>query len=744
MKASRKLNLFLSLLLVFTLVFGPIEGVFAQDNELSDAILDTQVLPESEETPEESLDTDEVVEEATIEENEIFEDSENQVEDSTEIKENSSEEEIKTDEETSTEIENNEVNEETSKEAEDAPLIEESNTESEKDSTENNEVKISVIYMNDVHGRINYSEGSQIGYAKIKSYYDSIEGNKLLFDVGDSSQGTIEVNLKQGQPSFEIMDLMGVDASVLGNHEFDFSYDALKNNISLFSENRILGSNIVSEDGSRPYDNVLIREFDGIKVGIFGVDTPETKYKAKPSNTSGLTFEKPVEIARQKVRELKTQGVDVIIALTHLGVDGSTVEDERATYLLENVDGIDLLLDGHSHTIGSRKIGNGYYAQAAKYSELLGEATLTIDKDTKEVSISNQFHHVYTPEVFEENKSNDYYTDFYTHVGKDLRDIEEDATIKGYIDNLSSEIEPLKAEVIGHTNVKLEGTREEVRTRQTNLSTIIANAMRDAAIEALPQDSGFTAEDVVTLTNGGGIRDSILVQAEGKEDGAITKGEVLTVLPFGNTVTVIEVTGQQIYEALKFGTDAYPDTKGAYPQVAGMTFDIYVNEEGKAIDVGNILISGKPIDLNKTYVLATNDFIAVGGDGYTMFEGAHQITLLEGMAEIVMDYITDYGTIDLKDEDIDITKVLEKPVEDPEKPSETPENPSETDKTDKTDETEKEKTTDKPSNNKEDAKVTNKKNNIKNPKTSDPGIAIYAIITLTASGAYVYTNKKNK
>lgn len=700
MKTSRKLNLFLSLLLVFTLVFGPIEGVFAQDNDLSDAILDTQVLPESEETPEESLDTDEVVEETTIEENEILEeDSDNQVE----------------------------------------------------DSTENNQVKISVIYMNDVHGRINYSEGSQIGYAKIKSYYDSIEGNKLLFDVGDSSQGTIEVNLKQGQPSFEIMDLMGVDASVLGNHEFDFSYDALKNNISLFSENRILGSNIVSENGTRPYDNVLIREFDGIKVGIFGVDTPETKYKAKPSNTSGLTFENPVEIARQKVKELKDQSVDVIIALTHLGVDGSTVEDERATYLLENVDGIDLLLDGHSHTIGSREIGNGYYAQAAKYSELLGEATLTIDKDTKEVSISNQFHHVYTPEVFEENKSNSYYTDFYTHVGKDLRDIEEDATIKEYIDNLSSEIEPLKAEVIGHTNVKLEGTREEVRTRQTNLSTIIANAMRDAAIEALPQDSGFTAEDVVTLTNGGGIRDSILVQAEGKEDGAITKGEVLTVLPFGNTVTVIEVTGQQIYEALKFGTDAYPDTKGAYPQVAGMTFDIYVNEEGKAIDVGNILISGNPIDLNKTYVLATNDFIAVGGDGYTMFEGAHQITLLEGMAEIVMDYITDYGTIDLKDEDIDITKVLEKPVEDPEKPSETPENPSETDKTDKTDETEKEeiteeqeKTTDKPSNNKEDVKVTNKKDNIKNPKTSDPGIAIYAIITLIASGAYVYTNKKNK
>lgn len=698
MKTSRKLNLFLRLLLVFTLVFGPIEGVFAQDNDLSDAILDTQVLPESEETPEESLDTDEVVEETTIEENEILEeDSDNQVE----------------------------------------------------DSTENNQVKISVIYMNDVHGRINYSEGSQIGYAKIKSYYDSIEGNKLLFDVGDSSQGTIEVNLKQGQPSFEIMDLMGVDASVLGNHEFDFSYDALKNNISLFSENRILGSNIVSENGTRPYDNVLIREFDGIKVGIFGVDTPETKYKAKPSNTSGLTFENPVEIARQKVKELKDQGVDVIIALTHLGVDGSTVEDERATYLLENVDGIDLLLDGHSHTIGSREIGNGYYAQAAKYSELLGEATLTIDKDTKEVSISNQFHHVYTPEVFEENKSNSYYTDFYTHVGKDLRDIEEDATIKEYIDNLSSEIEPLKAEVIGHTNVKLEGTREEVRTRQTNLSTIIANAMRDAAIEALPQDSGFTAEDVVTLTNGGGIRDSILVQAEGKEDGAITKGEVLTVLPFGNTVTVIEVTGQQIYEALKFGTDAYPDTKGAYPQVAGMTFDIYVNEEGKAIDVGNILISGKPIDLNKTYVLATNDFIAVGGDGYTMFEGAHQITLLEGMAEIVMDYITDYGTIDLKDEDIDITKVLEKPVEDPEIPSETPENPSETDKTDKTDETEKEeitneqeKTTDKPSNNKEDVKITNKKDNIKNPKTSDPGIAIYAIITLIASGAYVYTNKK--
>ncbi|WP_103981174.1 bifunctional metallophosphatase/5'-nucleotidase [Helcococcus massiliensis] len=519
---------------------------------------------------------------------------------------------------------------------------------------DDNKVEIKVLYMNDVHGRISFdnSRNSQIGYGKMKTYYDSVEGNKLLLDIGDSSQGTVEVNLKKGAPTFALMGLIGVDASVLGNHEFDFSYDVLKSNIKLAGgKYPILGSNIIAENGERPFDNHLIKEFDGVKVGIFGIDTPETKYKANPLNTKGLEFEAPVVTAKRKVAELKKLGADIIICMTHLGIDGSTKLEERGTYVLEQVDGIDLLLDGHSHTIGSKKIGNGYYAQAAKYSELLGEATLTFDKTTKKVSVENQFHHTYTEAMLEKNKNNSYYADFYTHIGKDLTNIEPDAEVEAYIAKLQNEVEPLKKEVVGESQVHLEGISGNVRTRQTNLSTIIADAMRKAG------------KADVALTNGGGIRDSI-------QAGKITKGDVLTVLPFGNTVTVIKVTGQKIYEALKHGTDSYPAPKGAYPQVSNMTFDILTDKDGKPIDVVNIKIGGEDIDLKAEYTLATNDFMAVGGDGYTMFEGAYQVGVHEGMAEIVMDYIKELSPITLKDEDVKITNILVK--EEPGEPTPEP------------------------------------------------------------------------
>lgn len=533
---------------------------------------------------------------------------------------------------------------------------------------DDNKVEIKVLYMNDVHGRISYGNKrtSQIGYGKMKTYYDSIKGNKLLLDNGDSSQGTIEINLKKGAPAFALMGLIGVDASVLGNHEFDFSYDVLKSNIELAGgKYPILGSNIIEKkDGKevRPFDNHLIKEFDGVKVGIFGIDTPETKYKANPLNTKELDFEAPVVTAKRKVAELKKLGADIIICMTHLGIDGSTKLEERGTYVLEQVDGIDLLLDGHSHTIGSKKIGNGYYAQAAKYSELLGEATLTFDKTTKEVSVENQFHHTYTKEMLEKNKNNSYYADFYTHIGKDLTDVEPDAEVEAYIAQLKEEVEPIKKEVVGESTVHLEGDREQVRRRQTNLSTIIADAMRKVG------------DADVALTNGGGIRDSISA-------GKITKGDVLTVLPFGNTVTVIETTGQKIYEALKHGTDSYPAPKGAYSQVSNITFDILTDKDGKPIDVVNIKIGGEDINLNKTYTLATNDFMAVGGDGYTMFEGAYQVGVYEGMAEIVMDYIKELSPITLKDEDVKITNILVKdepgePTPDPGEPKPEPGEPT--------------------------------------------------------------------
>lgn len=606
---------------------------------------------------------------------------------------------------------------ETKEEVEEVAETSEENTEEENtEETLQEEEKeepfvLDILHVNDIHGKLDYSENS-IGYAKLKTYYDSLPGNKLLFDLGDHSQGEVEVNLKKGRPTFEIMNLVGFDATVLGNHEFDFGYQDLIDNTNI-ANYPVLSSNI---SGTHTFDQGFIKEIDGVKVGIFGIATPETKYKASPLNTKGLEFNSPVEVAKSEVKRLKDEGAEIVIALVHLGIDGSTAEEQRSTALLD-IDGLDLVLDGHSHSIFSKQVGDTFTAQVGTKFALLGKVTLTYDKETGEKTFSS------------------------TQLSpSDFADVQENKQVKEYIDNLVKEVEPLKEEVIGRTDVLLEGTREEVRSRQTNLGQIIVTAIKEA-----------TNADVV-LTNGGGIRASI-------EVGDITKGDVLTVLPFGNTVTVIEATGQDILDALTFGTIAYPDVAGSYPHVAGVTFDLLkVRDEAVKDDEGNIikgiyeptnvLVDGKPIDLSKVYTFATNDFLAIGGDGYTMFEGAKQISLLPGMAEVVMEYIQNQGVITLED-NIEFPKLLE------ELPTQDEDETIEEDKTEETDKVEEEITDNideeitKPNNeNKEikDNKTHINVNKVKNPNTGDdfPVVGLAGLAILATVILIVANKQKNK
>jgi 2',3'-cyclic-nucleotide 2'-phosphodiesterase (5'-nucleotidase family) len=202
--------------------------------------------------------------------------------------------------------------------------------------------------------------------------------------------------------------------------------------------------------------------------------------------------------------------------------------------------------------------------------------------------------------------------------------LEADPDVVAIVEEIKEANNLITEEVIGSTDIKLEGAREFVRTSETNLGNLITDSMVD-----------FTGADVA-LTNGGGIRDSIQI-------GDITVGDVITVLPFGNYVVTIDVTGAELMEALQHGYSAYPESLGAFPHISGMNVVLDPSQEAGS-KVVEVTVGGEELDMEATYSLATNDFLAAGGDGYTMFGDNELTALYPGLDEILIEYIKEYGT----------------------------------------------------------------------------------------------------
>lgn len=548
-----------------------------------------------------------------------------------------------------------------------------------------------IMHLNDTHGRVEEGKYDGMGYARVKTLVDqerAVNENVLLLDAGDTIHGTVFAALSRGESIVDIMNTMDYTAMAPGNHDFNYGLDRLEE-LEDKMNFEILASNVeYKADGNTAFKPYIIKEIDGMKVGILGVSTPETAYKTNPTNVEAVTFTNPIATANKAVIDMSNEGVNYIIAISHLGMD----EDSYYTSirLAEEVDGIDLIVDGHSHTTlkNGLKIDDTLIVQAGFYDKNLGKVEIAINKDgstdakasliTKEeavgrteeieiesstlinvnenytiksgdtlseISLSNEIsqaaivdanNQIINPDLIYANDNLVLPTEMTETVKvvqtRVVPGIAKDQGVVDTINKIKTENEKITSVVVGHTDINLLGERNNVRTGETNLSKLLTTSMLEK-----------TGADVA-ITNGGGIRASI-------NAGDITKGDVISVLPFGNYVVVIDVTGQDIIDAMENGLQSYPNARGAFPHIAGMTvkFDPSQPSFERVVDV--TLANGEKIDPAKNYSLATNDFMAVGGDEYVSFKGKSTLGEYESLEEILSEYIGTAGTTNISSED---------------------------------------------------------------------------------------------
>jgi 2',3'-cyclic-nucleotide 2'-phosphodiesterase (5'-nucleotidase family) len=393
----------------------------------------------------------------------------------------------------------------------------------------------------------------------------------------------IFANARSGDLVAQLLPKLGYDALAVGNHEFDYGYArllALGNTYGL----PYVAANVTKSDGSPLFAPFTVKEAGGLRVGIFGLTTPMTTTATDPRNVAGLEFGTPEEVfaaARETVKALQDQRADLVIALIHLGSEAYC--EPSSIQLARNVPGIDLIVDGHSHSVlnGGVKEGDTLIVSTGEYLSHLGRVEVT------------------------KQAEGDYSLSARLISASEAQSVVPDAGMTATLKTLDDELSATLNVIVARAPFDLDGVREHVRTESTNLGRLICESL----IRATSADVGFI--------NGGSIRASI-------SEGDVTRGQVLSVLPYGNYICVVKMKGSDLLSALNFGL-SQPNA-GGFPQFYGMTVSA-IEREGKLADgspytyyeAETVMVGNELLDKDTVYSVATNDFLAVGGDGFEMF-----------------------------------------------------------------------------------------------------------------------------
>ncbi len=441
-------------------------------------------------------------------------------------------------------------------------------------------IKVTLLQVNDVYQFAPVDQGKTGGLARVMTLKKSIQQdnpNTLFLMAGDTISPSVESITLKGSQMIDAWNTAGLDYATFGNHEFDFGPDVLKDRIKE-SKFGWVAANVIDTTTNNTFAGVppyVVREFGGVKIGIFGLVLPDTKTTSKPG--PNVVFRNPCETAKEMVSTLHAQGVKVIVALTHL----SMREDKEVARCAD----VDLIVGGHEHTLLESHAGGAPIFKMTSDARELARIDLNISPSGELNSI-------------------------------DWKVIPVDATTKeapefSAIYKKYASLMAQLAKPIGNTRVALDARSKENRTQETNVGNFITDAFR----KALASDVG--------LMNGGSVRADELIAPK-----KLTQRDLLSILPFKNQMVKIEVTGATLRAALEHGVsqsggNAQP---GSFPQVSGVqfSFDTTKPSGSRLIEVK---VNGAPLDDSKKYTLATTTFVGVdGGDGYSMFKGAKVLT----------------------------------------------------------------------------------------------------------------------
>ncbi|MEL7090989.1 MAG: bifunctional UDP-sugar hydrolase/5'-nucleotidase [Pseudomonadota bacterium] len=481
------------------------------------------------------------------------------------------------------------------------------------------EYTLHILHTNDMHSRIESinkydstcnaegeAEGSCFGgFARVKTAIEAKKAelagqNVVTLDAGDPFQGSLFYTTYKGAAEAEFMEQMGYDAMAVGNHEFDDGPAGLQGFVDTVSFPVISGNLDLSGEATlngKVEDHVVL-EVGGKKIGIVSALATDTVETSSPG--PNVIFQDEIEALTQDVASLESQGVDIIIALTHVGLP---VDLDIAAA----VPGIDVVIGGHSHTLMEgdaypTMVGNTAVAQAYAYTKYLGHLTVTLDDSGVVTAASG------APMLLDAS-------------------VEPDAAFAARIAEMGAPIEEMKTRVVAEAASAIEGDRSVCRTQECPMGSLIADAML-----ARVKDQGID----IAIQNGGGIRASI-------DAGEVTMGEVLTVLPFQNTLSTFQVSGQAMIDALENGVSQIEEVKGRFPQVAGMSFAFDASQPAGA-RISDVMVGGAPIDPAKMYGVVSNNYVRNGGDGYAMFTTAENAyDFGPDLADVLAEYLAAQG-----------------------------------------------------------------------------------------------------
>ena len=484
--------------------------------------------------------------------------------------------------------------------------------------------EIVIYHTNDMHSRVLPTDdgNKSIGITTISAYVKNARAqnrNTLWLDAGDTFHGLPIINVSKGENMVKLLNAAELNALSPGNHDFNYSADRLEE-LTKKCKFPVLSANVFwKKNGERLLDAYKIFTLEnGVKVGVFGLTTPDTLVKANPLYMDKLNFLDIFAKTREVVKVLKPE-CDIIIGLTHLGVSGN--DSVTSIEVAKQAPGIDVIIDGHSHTElpNGITVNNTLIAQAGCYEHWLGKVTIDIDdkKITKKTA---------------------------KLIGKDeivKATPKPDEKVESVLKEIEKKNAKILNEVVAVAPKDLTGERNIVRREEAEFGNIIADAFLDA-----------TDADLVIL-NGGTIR-------TGLKKGNITKNDILTVLPFGNMLVTIKAKGKDIKDALEHSVEFYPHEFGGFLQVSGVTFE-FDPTLPKGERVKNILIKGAPLDENKSYIIASTDFLFNGGDGYSMFKGIEIQKSYETADEAVINYLNKIKNFDVKLERIKCLKPMPAP-----------------------------------------------------------------------------------